>query len=380
MKKITYDKLERVRENKTVVFWSPLDNDQDVFVRTGIIDEDSFYHSVLYGYSREYSQLNTKKRNKFVSKIKASMVSKITKEKWGNLDNELINKKYFKENLKNILENFYLFLEDKKCQENYIKNIVRNILVDEESIELYNLICNIVPYDIFIKEILPTIYEDTEKYSISSMIQYIIEYSKTILKNIDSINQLDSNSYQYVLNGLKTFLKEILEETENISFNEYKEGMETISSDINSFTIDSISNRFNRDIYILDSVSRLPINTSKYSLKDRKSIILLKIDNSYEIVGKLLKGNRILRTFSHDDPLIIKIKNFLINPEQIRKEYPNLSVYLENDKNSESESDTESESDSDSDSESESESDSDDNRSKKSSNIHYSDSDNDEYK
>ena len=71
MKKITYDKLERVRENKTVVFWSPLDNDQDVFVRTGIIDEDSFYHSVLYGYSREYSQLNTKKRNKFVSKNKS---------------------------------------------------------------------------------------------------------------------------------------------------------------------------------------------------------------------------------------------------------------------------------------------------------------------
>ena len=77
MKKITYDKLERVRENKTVVLVS-LDNDQDVFIRIGIIDEDSFYHSVCMVILRIFP-IKYKERNKFVSKIKASMVSKITK-------------------------------------------------------------------------------------------------------------------------------------------------------------------------------------------------------------------------------------------------------------------------------------------------------------
>ena len=48
----------------------------------------------------------------------------------------------------------------------------------------------------------------------------------------------------------------------------------------------------------------------------------------YEIVGKLLPGNRVQREFSYDDTIIKKMYEFLCNPEKISESYPELSEYI----------------------------------------------------
>ena len=51
----------------------------------------------------------------------------------------------------------------------------------------------------------------------------------------------------------------------------------------------------------------------------------------YEIVGKLLAGNRIQREFDFKDSLIKIIHTYLYKPEKISDLYPNLIPYLPKD-------------------------------------------------
>jgi hypothetical protein len=51
----------------------------------------------------------------------------------------------------------------------------------------------------------------------------------------------------------------------------------------------------------------------------------------YEIVGRLLPGNRIQREFDFKDSLIKRIYTYLCKPEKIADAYPNLIPYLPKD-------------------------------------------------
>jgi hypothetical protein len=110
------------------------------------------------------------------------------------------------------------------------------------------------------------------------------------------------------------------------------------------------------------------------NLKGRKSIMILCINkDQYEILGKLLPGNSIQREFDHSDQLIRKLHTFLVNPENIFKEFNDLVKYLPKEyQNTESSSDSDEE-DSDEDSEEDSDEDSDEEDSNKNSDEEDSD-------
>jgi len=128
-------------------------------------------------------------------------------------------------------------------------------------------------------------------------------------------------------------LKVICSETYKESYKNYAESIKDTKEDVDSNSIEFISSRFNREVYFIDGVARLPYDVVQSEQLSRnnntkKSIILVRINNHYEILGRLLPGNKVQREFDNKDPLIVKITMFLREPERIRFNYPQLNKYL----------------------------------------------------
>ena len=61
-----------VKVNKSVVFYSPVDGNS-VLVRTGTIDDDNtFYHGLIHGYSKDYINMPIAEKTSFVERLKSS--------------------------------------------------------------------------------------------------------------------------------------------------------------------------------------------------------------------------------------------------------------------------------------------------------------------
>lgn len=328
------DKLKQLPVNKTVVFWSPIEGD-DVMVRTGTIAEGScFYHSLLHAYSKDYASMDRNGRMKFVHRLRASMAGKIDRESWEEMGKGLIAKIPFQENVHDILINFYRFLaNDSKARGRSTRRVIKNLVgEDPQKLELYRLITELIPIDTgFEQNILPSAYSKTEDDKISDCCDAIIDRTVIYLKNKQEIKNITDEKAKYIIDIVHKFLTEVLKEAENAAFKDYVSGLQNVAENVDSYTIGMISDRFNRDIYFLDSKNRMPYNNSSTTenLKGRKSMIVLWIGgNHYEIVGRLLPGNRIQREFSHDDTIIQKLYTFLIKPEEITHKFPELTPYL----------------------------------------------------
>ena len=148
------------------------------------------------------------------------------------------------------------------------------------------------------------------------------------------------------------FIEAVLQEAQDEAFKNYVEGSNNLTDSINTYTVNIVSKRFNRDIYFLDGKHRLPYNNSSSTehIKGRKSIVLIWLGgDKYEVVGRLLPGNSIQRDFDHDDIIIEKLYTFLVKPEELSEKFYNLVQYLPEDyKKKSSSSDEDENSDSDS--------------------------------
>ena len=93
-----------------------------------------------------------------------------------------------------------------------------------------------------------------------------------------------------------------------------------------------ISKKLNINIYFVDSETRLPfLFDQKQIFKDRKSVIVLKIDNRYETIGFLLPHDKIQRLFDYNENIINKINMFLFDKNKLLKNYPDLIAYIQKD-------------------------------------------------
>lgn len=330
------NKLKMLPPNKTVVFWSPVEG-EDVLVRTGTLGDGScFFHSLLYAYSKEYVGLDKHGRVKFVKRLRASMAGKINRESWEEIGNGLIAKIPFQESVNSILEGFYNFIAEKPVRSN-VKRNVRHVVQkligeDEKQLELYSLVTELIPFDTgFEQTILPEAYNNTENDKISITSHAIIERTREYVRHTEEFASIPAAKAKFISNLIQTWIEEIVQEAQAAAYNDYVKGLENMSEEIDSYTISLISDRFNRDVYFLDGNTRLPYNNAPttHDLKKRKSMIVLYVDNChYEIVGRLLPGQRVQREFDHDDPLIQRIYTFLVHPEKIADKYPDLVTYL----------------------------------------------------
>ena len=326
-------KLKILPVNKTVVFYSPVEGD-DVLVRTGTIGEGScFFHALLHSYSKDYTMMDKKDRMKLVLKLRAGLAGKIDEESWENMGGGNIARVPFQENILDILTNFYTFISNKKeirgrSTRRVYKHLIGN---DKDKLEIYEIISELLPLENALeKVILPKSY----KHHCTNLLEYkkyIIQEAHTYIVKSGILNNIDDKKSKFILTTISEFITLVCTEAYNSAFKNYKKSLENVGSEVDNYTINFISDRFNRDIYFLDGKTRTPYNNCDTldTLNGRKSIIVIWINkNHYEIVGRLLPGNRIQREFTTDDPLIKKLNMFLINPEQIPSNYPELSSYI----------------------------------------------------
>jgi hypothetical protein len=340
-----FGKLKQLPVNKTVVFRSPIEDD-DVLVRTGVIsDSSSFFHSIMHAYSKEYSSMDEKGRVKLVRRLRSSLAGKIDRESWEEMDGGLIAKIPFQENISDIILNCYRFLtDDQKARGASTYRVIKRLVKDDEAIlESYKLITTLIPYKTFENNILQSVYTKSEKQKISDLsdeiifeVNYYLKTKKDILKE----------NFVFLSDITNKFIDAVLQEAEDEAFKNYVEGSNNLTDSINTYTVNIVSKRFNRDIYFLDGKHRLPYNNSSSTdhIKGRKSIVLIWLGgDKYEVVGRLLPGNSIQRDFDHDDIIIEKLYTFLVEPEKIEEKFYNLVQYLPEDYKKQSSSSDENE-------------------------------------
>ena len=307
-------KLKKLPVNKFVVFYSPIEG-EDVLVRTGTISEgSSFFHAVLHGYSREYINMNRTDRVKFVRRLRASMAGKTSKDDWEELGGGLIAKMPFQEALSELLKAVYSHLDKAGEIQNRATRRVIKFLSNKDqkqnALEEYKIITELIPYkDGFLDIILPNAYNAE---NVTEIMDLVHEETINYIMTVPEMKHLSKEKVEYIQDMVTDFISAVLKEAENSAYSEYIKGLETTKETVGEFTVNYISERLNRNIYFLDPTQREPFNPSNSAYRsDRKGIIILRIkENHYEVVGRLLSGNKIQRDFSPDDSLILAIQNY----------------------------------------------------------------------
>jgi hypothetical protein len=315
------------------VYTLGIENDHSYSVE-GLIAKNCFFHSLLHAYSKEYASMDRRGRMKFVRRLRASMAGKIDRESWEEMGGGLIAKIPFQENVNDILVNFYRYLSnDSQVRGRGTRRVIKSLVgEDQQQLELYQLVSELIPIDTgFEQNILPTAYSNTDEAKIAECCDAIIDETLNFLNDKEELKSVSAKKAEYIHGVVSKFLTEVLKEAEGAAFKDYVSGLQNVAEDVDTYTIGLISDRFKRDIYFLDGKNRMPYNNSSTTdnLKGRKSMIVLWIGgNHYEIVGRLLPGNRIQREFSHNDPIIKKLYTFLVKPEEIPETFPDLVPYL----------------------------------------------------
>lgn len=324
---------EVISDRPEHVYTLGIDGDHSYAVE-GVVVKNCFFHSLLHAYSKEYTAMDRNGRMDFVRRLRASMAGKVDHESWEEIGGGLIAKIPFQENVNDILVNFYRFISnDSGARGRNTRRVIKNLVgEDERKLEVYRLITELIQIDTdFEKNILPTAYSKTDNNKIAICRDAIIDETISHLNNKEEMKSVDKNKAEYIRSIVRKFLSAVLKEAEDSAFKDYVKGLQNVSVDVDTYTIGLISDRFKRDIYFLDGKTRVPYNNSSTTenLKGRKSMIVLWIGgNHYEIVGRLLPGNRIQREFSQDDPIIKKLYTFLVKPEEISEKFPELVSYL----------------------------------------------------
>lgn len=312
--------LEILDTGKTVVFTSPFSGYDNYLVRTGIIQEKySFIHSVLTAYSKEYFYMDIKGKKQLVEEFMENIFT--IKE----FKKDMTNYRNYKSKLLNFINDIYNLKEelpDKKLRKIY-KNISKN--------PVYELFFEIVLIDDIEK--MFNINDDVNdlKPDNNNMIdQYknIINHEiKNYLESLEILNHIkDKIKLEFIKKNITNIVNLILDNIELYQFDIYNN---EITKDINIDMVNIISNKLKTDIYFIDSKTRLPYkyNTSQI-YNNKKAIIILKIENSYETIGLLLDNNKVKRDFDFNHFLIKKINTFLFEPDKIPSKYPELLNYI----------------------------------------------------
>ena len=312
--------------------------DDHSYAVEGLIVENCFFHALLHAYSKDYVSMNAGGRMKFVKRLRSSIARKIDKGRWESLSNGLIAKIPFQENVNTILSDFYRYIaRGGSGRTKSVRKIIREVIKDPKGdTEAYKLVSEMVPLEKgFEKNILPSSYEKCNEEGITACKKTVVDYATRYYKKEFSKleGQLKEERIQYYINKLKLFVTAVVDEAENSAYNEYIESLHDASMEVDSYTIGLISEKFNRDIYFIDARTRMPYRDASHeNIRKRKSIIVMWTGGChYEIVGRLLAGNRIQREFEFKDSIIQRIHTYLCRPEKIPDKYPNLIPYLPKD-------------------------------------------------
>jgi len=309
--------LKLLPVNKSVLFQTPLETDNVCVVRTGVYSDqnNSFIHAFLSGYSKEYYNLETSEKDKFILKFKKTIFDK---KSWNN------DKKYFKYFSKNVNDTFlliYKFIEKVIKEDQDVKgelsrisdkitlNIIKNIIL--KNINLFDLMTELLPIEL-LKDILDI---EGSNFSIKIYKENVLFNLNKNLDDIEIFDEIEEKRVKFIKDNINKLFIFILDEIDEDLFKFYVNRSKMLPE---NNILNILTNKLNRNIYFIDSDTRLPIMVDNKQLydKENKNIILLKINNNYEILGQLLKGNKIKREFESEDYLVLQINKLLFGYEK----------------------------------------------------------------
>jgi hypothetical protein len=311
-----FSHLKTIESGKSVVIYSPIEGN-DTLVRTGTIGDGScLFHSIFQACLKEYPTLSQKEKIKLVENVRQKIANTLSFEEWKKINDGMIYKVSTQENIYKFIQEFYDTINNNK-------QTIFTPIVDTKP-NLYKLINEILPQKILEQTILPNAYKKEDINLKNNILKELIDFldSLPVLQNI--IKAKADNVIKTIVN----IMSQIIEHSEKKSYQIYIQELQNTTEFINSNNISMISDYFDRDIYFIDSKTRMPYNNTD-NFKNRKSIIILWIEDiHYEIIGKLLPNNKIQREFEFDDILIQRINTFLCYPDKIKNKFPDLVTYL----------------------------------------------------
>jgi len=326
-------KLKMLPYSKTTVFYTPIEEEDEVIVRTGTIADGScFVHAILNACSKEYVAMDKADRTKFVKGIRASLAGKTDMEEWEKIGVGLVAKIGFQENMNNIWSGLYAYLEkDVKSKNHSVRNVIKQLIESNKELNLYKIVADLLPLKVVSKDIIPSVYNNSEDASIDEHVKEINNKIISYTKKIPELSEIPKNKLEHIVKAVEKLSTTISHEAKHSAYKKYIHGLKKVSEEVDQQTIELYSEHFNCDIYFIDGRTRMPYQnaSTKLNLKKRKSIIIMWVGGvHYEIVGRLLPGNKIQREFVHEDPTIQKLYTFLCYPNKISEKYPNLIPYL----------------------------------------------------
>jgi hypothetical protein len=312
------NKLETNEVNKTMVFYSPIEG-KDILVRTGVLSNNSFLHSVYYSHNIDYSEKSVEDREKLVEELIKQL--NIINEK--KILKSLLKSKKFKDLMK---EEIYRYFSDiyRYIEKKELSDYTKKIKDFEKNFDTYSVIFSLLQE----KKLKKLCKGDSEPNEVVRECGHMLKNELSKIKK-----SVDKSRREHCLRYFVQLLENIYEESKKTSKVNIMSNQDPISTKVCTDLIDILSEYIDKNIYFIDSETRLPyIVGSENSIKrKRKSILVIHLgDQNYEVVGRLLPGNIIQRTFDDNDKLIRKIYTFILRPEDIKKEYPSLLPYLDN--------------------------------------------------
>ena len=317
--------LETIPVGEVRVFHSPIEG-PDNLVRTGTITNDSLLHSVLYAHSTEYIRMKNRDRESLVSKVKKQMATDMEDDIWNETSKSESVHLSFTQIVRDSLRDFYNnVLNNKKGKTSCGRKLIRKVLNSSKDRDTFSILFQILS-EKQLNEIINEIMKICSNDLLITCMDGIEERLIHVLESHPDLEQLNSSKRKKCIDKLSDFVHMVLELSEKIV---KKENKQSFTLTVNNKNIEYISNRYEVDIYFIESNNRLPIHINdKQNIRGRKSVIIMCIDDKYEVVGRLFNKNKVQREFYNDDPLIERIRIFLYNPSKVKRIYPDLVNYL----------------------------------------------------
>lgn len=326
--------FEKLTSCKSILSWFPFEGN-DVLTRTSVLqtNKNNLYHVIIHAVSNTYKEHTTKGKQIFVEQFQNQII-KLVQDKWKEHSDTI---RFYCFCYDKFINNFYKFINKDKINEHsnakqQIKEILKEVLIDNKDYTVYNIITQIFTYDMFKKYIYHGICRNKKKNTYDEFINLFTRHNiKCFETCLNKLNIKDDNKIKLLLSKYKKLINIIKKYCKKLTIKNY---IKTIkNNDIsNSHKFKIIKDIIKKNIYIICSKTRLPIKAYKYNNK-AKSIILLKFsDNYYENIGKLIESSIIKRIFLPTEILIDVIDGILYDNSKIIYEYPQYVRYLKLDK------------------------------------------------
>jgi len=288
-------------------------------VRSGVpnSDKSSFIHCMLHSSFNDYSTKTDENKIKMVEMIRDKIAKNISRSEWEYYGSEWRDK--FEKFCFRVFESLYEALNVKKYKKspaskrsktvsNILKKILENKDVDK-SLSIYKVLFSEVDVSCFIDErkgILMKCFKSCSNKTIDDCKDMIslqsLHLITKVLKNVD----IDDRRKEAFSEKFSLLVRIVMNEVENDVINKLKDEIKSINSEISIKLAQIIADKFERDVYFIDSKTMQPHTPLTWSNKgNRHFVVLLMTDDRYEIVGRVIDDtNKVQRNFPHNDPFI----------------------------------------------------------------------------